>query len=140
MAAAAALAAAATAAVAPLFDRTEARVGQRVRIEVAYAPTPKKIRLYLIPLARAPKYVLGAYGLPRPAPGPPPADPRLLLLGSPGPVAKGSAAARLSFRVPRLKPGRYTIVVWCRSCGNDHWAMATPGHVANARAVLHVRG
>lgn len=122
----------ADAAVAPLFDRTSARIGERVGITVGYAPAPGSLVLYLVPLALAPRYVLGGYGLPRPAPGPPPPDPRLVALGSP-------RSARLSFRVPRLEPGRYTLVVWCKPCGNDHWAMATPNFVLNPRAILRIR-
>ncbi len=127
---------AASAAVAPLFDRTQARAGERVRIDVAYAPRPNGIELFLIPLQRAPRYVTGNRGLPAPAPGRPPADPRLVPLGSPQRTA--GASARLTFRLPKLAPGRYTIVVWCKACGNDHWAMATPSYVANARAVLRI--
>lgn len=126
-------------AVAPLFDRTQARVGERVRIDVGYAPEPKGIRLYLIPLALAPKYVSGAYGLPRPAPGPPAPDPQLFSLYSPKPDPQSLGGARLFFRVPSLAAGRYTIVVWCKPCGNDHWAMATPSYVQNPRAILRVR-
>jgi hypothetical protein len=127
---------AASAAVAPLFDRTQARAGERVRIDMAYAPKPNGIELYLIPLQRAPQYVLGNRGLPAPAPGRPPADPRLVPLGSP--KRAGTSSARLTLRVPKLAPGRYTIVVWCKPCGNDHWAMATPSYVANPRAVLRI--
>jgi hypothetical protein len=137
--AAAVWAATATAAVAPLFDRTRARVGERVRIDVGYAPIPRQILLYLIPLRLAPKYVSGGSGLPRPAPGPPPADPHLLPLSSPRADPSGlPGSARLFFRVPRVAAGRYTIVVWCKPCGNDHWAMATPSFVQNPRAILRV--
>lgn len=128
----------AAAAVAPLFDRTQARVGERVRIDVGYAPQPKGILLYLVPLRLAGKYVSGGYGLPRPAPGPPPPNPHLFPLYSPKPDPNSPGGARLFFRVPRVAAGRYTIVVWCKPCGNDHWAMATPSFVQNPRAILRV--
>jgi hypothetical protein len=134
--AAAVWAATASAAVAPLFDRTQARVGERVRIDVGYAPQPKGILLYLIPLRLAPKYVSGGQ-LPTPAVGPPPADPHLFPLYSPKRDPNTLDGARLFFRVPRLPAGRYTIVVWCKPCGNDHWAMATPDYV-HERAVLRI--
>jgi len=116
--------------VAPLFDRRQARVGERVRIDVGYAPRPREILLYLIPLRLAPKYVSAS--------GPPPTDPHLFPLYSPRLVpGDPSGAAQLFFRVPRVPLGRYTIVVWCKSCGNRHWAAATPTFI-HARAILRV--
>jgi hypothetical protein len=136
--AAAVWAASAAGAVAPLFDRTQARVGERVRIDVGYAPRPTGILLYLIPLRLAPKYVSGGDNLPQPAPGPPPADPHLFPLYAPTPDGTSRGGAHLFFRVPRVAAGGYTIVVWCKPCGNDHWAMATPSYVQNPRAILRV--
>jgi hypothetical protein len=64
---------------------------------------------------------------------------RVLALSAAAAAIWTATAAAAIFRVPRVPAGRYTIVVWCKPCGNDHWAMATPSYIQNGRAVLRVR-
>ncbi len=134
---------AAAAAVAPVFERADARRGDRVRIDCGYVGETKgAVVLYLVRLADVPRLFRVPYsGLIEPDSGPPPRDPRLRLLGT---CATGdpNGGGQLVFRVPvSARTGRYTTVVWCKTCrsGGDHWFMAAPNYVANRRAVLRVR-
>jgi hypothetical protein len=97
--------------------------------------------LYLVRLEHVPKIFHVPYsGLPEPQPGPPPRDRRLRPLGA---CVGGDARGRghVDFRVRGERPGRYTLVIWCRTCerGGDHWFAAAPNYIVNQRAVLRVR-
>ncbi len=129
------LVAGASAAVAPVFTRTSARPGERVGVlqlvRIAPAvPGRTGITVYLIPLARAPTGVVD--GPPRRAL----AGHRLGEL-----VGDRHGVWRLWFRVPRVRPGAYTTLVWCRPCGGvayPHGSVFAGGFLAR-NGVLHVR-
>ena len=125
----------AAAALAPLFDRTHARVGERVVVSAGYVGTESQARrivLYLVPLAMAPRFGL------TPTAGRPPTLRGVVSLGTPHRNRDGLGT--LAFRVPSGAHGRYTLGVWCATClrGGDHWAMASAQWVANPRAILTV--
>lgn len=50
--------------------------------------------------------------------GPPPARARRHFLGELTGEARGFG--RVTFRVPNVAPGRYTTLVWCKTCGPDN--------------------
>jgi hypothetical protein len=108
---------AADAAVAPAFTRSQARWGERVGV-VQPVPIGKRapgsrtgIVVYLIPFDR--HRPLANYGWIQD--GPPPARLAKIRLGELLVDRRGSW--RLSFRVPHVRPGSYTTLVWCRPCG-----------------------
>ena len=108
---------AADAAVAPVFTRSQARWDERVGV-LQPVPIGKRapgsrtgIELYLIPFDR--DRPLGEYGWIQD--GPPPAQLARMRLGEL--VVDRHGFWRLSFRVPHVRPGSYTTLVWCRPCG-----------------------
>jgi hypothetical protein len=99
---------AARADLALWFASPRAHWGERVvvRSPGRYAPF-SGVRTYLVPmaLARAARYQ---------RPTGPPRDPRIIPLG---PLElKRRAVATLSFVVPHVRPGDYTIGFWCKPC------------------------
>jgi hypothetical protein len=130
-----AVAAEAAAAVAPVFTRTSARWGERVGV---FQPVrigrplhgPTGIVVYLVPLALAPIHS---------SDGPPPrvlTDHRLGEL-----VGDAHGFWQLWFRVPKVRPGVYTTLVWCRPCGGrdyPHGSVFAGGLLAR-NGELHVR-
>lgn len=131
------------AAVAPLFDRTHARPGDRVAVSAGYVgtdATARRIVLYLVPLGLAARFSpFPAFGPPTPAPGPPPTLRGVVRLGHPQ-RSNDLGAGALAFRVPRAAHGRYTLGVWCGTCapGGNHWAMASETWAGNPHAILTV--
>ena len=120
-----------------LFDRAVARPGDRLAVATPYEVHPGGLVLWLVRLEHAPRFFTIPYqGAPIPERGPPPRRPGLIRLGVTGPY--GWTGARLEFRLPRVAPGRYTLVVWCRPCGT-HWALAAPNWIVGERTVLRVR-
>jgi hypothetical protein len=129
-----AVAAGASAAVAPVFTRTSARPGDRVAVVQPVRigqPVPGRtgITVYLIPLAWASTGVRD---------GPPPRSLARHRLGEL--VGDQHGFWRLWFRVPRVAPGAYTTLVWCRPCGGaayPHGSVFAGGFLAR-NGVLHV--
>jgi hypothetical protein len=130
-----AMATQASAAVAPVFTRSTARAGERVGVvqpvnigQPLHGRTA--IVVYLIPLGRAPSAPLDG------SPPPSLAHHRL------GELVGGSDGHwRLSFRVPEVRPGAYTTLVWCKPCGGNtcpHGSVFAGGFLAD-NGVLHVR-
>ena len=131
----------ASAAVNPLFKRASARVGERVAVDCGYVGLhPGDVVLYLIKL----NDVSRLFAVSRTSAvvffdGPPPRDRRLHNLGACR--IRGQGNGHLTFTVPNVAPGRYTLVVWCKTCrkGGDHWYMANalwddaPGSVLRVR-------
>ena len=104
----------ADAAVAPVFTRSQARWDQRVGV---VQPVPigrlpagahPGVTVYLIPFD--PRRLYGSI-----VDGPPPARLATLRLGEL--VVDRRGRWRLWFRVPHVRPGAYTTLVWCRPCG-----------------------
>lgn len=73
---------------------------RQIRIKTAGITWHKEVRLYLVPrgIARAP---LSRF------------NPRAMFVG----VVRSAPNARLSFTVPPLSTGAYTIAFWCQRCG-----------------------
>lgn len=131
----AAMAAQASAAIAPVFTRSSARAGDRVGVVQPLRIGPLRhggaaIVVYLIPLGRVPS---GAFD------GPP---PRALATHRLGDLEGDSHGFwRLWFRVPDVRPGAYTTLVWCKPCGGStytHGSVFAGGYLG-ANGVLHIR-
>lgn len=130
-----AMAAGASAAVAPVFTRAAAQPGDRVGvIQPVRIGRPLHghtgITVYLIPLSRAPT---GAEE------GPPPRPLARFRLGEL--VGDRRGYWRLWFRVPDVPPGAYTTLVWCRPCGGSTYprgSVFAGGFLAH-NGVLHIR-
>lgn len=116
-----------------VFTRGQAAVGQRVeavsgdRRGPQSLPPVRSIRLYLVPMARAksPKHQTSTG---------PPTDPTWLPLGRLRHPHPG--VYKLSFVIPHVAPGSYTIGFWCVPCAPPRGATFTgayPGHVATGR-------
>lgn len=128
----------APAAIAPVFDRATARIGESV---AAFQPGSFQpgcggirrsgIRLYLITVRQA--YALAFPTSDAALPNPP---PRSLLRRPLGELrcARGGVL-RLRFRIPAVAPGRYTTLVHCKPCGNTWF----PGGFLGKNGVLRVR-
>jgi hypothetical protein len=99
------------------FPSPRAQWGQRITVSSAsrYAPF-SGVRVYLVPMALA-----RSSRVQRPT-GPPP-SPRIVMLG---PLRlTHTAVARLTFVVPRVPHGDYTIGFWCRPCAPPAGAFFT---------------
>jgi hypothetical protein len=125
----------ASAAVAPVFTRATARVGDRVGVlQPTRIGMPLRGRtaifVYLIRLDRVPSGV---------SDGPPPRSLAAHRLGELVGDSKGTW--RLWFRVPALRPGAYTTFVWCKPCGGTtypHGSVFAGGYLG-ANGVLHIQ-
>jgi hypothetical protein len=118
------------------FASPLAHWGQHVRAlsPVRYAPF-SGVRVYLVPMT------LARSSLVQRSTGPP-RNRRIIPLGSleldhPG-------IARLSFNVPRVRPGDYTIGFWCKPCAPPKGAFFTTGQpgqrwTPTQRRILRVR-
>jgi hypothetical protein len=110
--AAATVAGSATAAVAPAFSRSQARVGSLVSVLQPGGLTwlhsgSRPIRIYLV-RASVVSRVIGTGGTVKK--GPPP-------VGVARYIGTWSRTGRLTFRVPPIRAGRYAAVAWCLPCG-----------------------
>jgi hypothetical protein len=129
------LAAGSAAAVAPVFTRSVARVGERVGVvQPVRIGRPLHGRtgivVYLIPLSLAPSGV---------SDGPPPRSLAGHRLGEL--VGDRHGYWRLSFRVPHLRPGAYTTLIWLRRGAGGafpHGSVFAGGYLAD-NGVLNVR-
>jgi hypothetical protein len=99
------------------FPLPRAHWGQRVTIHSLghYAPF-SGVRVYLVPMALA-------HSSRTQRPTGPPRNPRILPLGSLH-LAR-PAIATLSFTVPRVPAGDYTIGFWCKPCAPPRGAFFT---------------
>src|SRR3954469_17268941 len=102
----------ALAAVAPKFNRSMARTGQSITVfQPGGLPwlsrDKRRMRIYLV-RAEVVSKVIGADGVQKKGP-PPSALARY--------VGTWTESARLTFRLPPLRVGRYAAVAWCRACG-----------------------
>jgi hypothetical protein len=103
--------------LALLFGKPRAHWGQRVHLSSPnrYAPF-SGVRAYLVPMALA-----RSARVQRPTG--PPHDRRIVALG---PLRLDRPGiAKLSFVVPRVRPGDYTIGFWCRPCAPPTGAFFT---------------
>jgi hypothetical protein len=116
-----------------VFTRGHAAVGQRVEVVSGDQRGPEPlppvhgIHLYFVPMAHAksPRHQTSTG---------PPTDPTWLPLGR----LRHSRAGvfKLSFVIPNVAPGSYTIGFWCIPCAPPKGATFTgayPGHVATGR-------
>lgn len=127
----------AAAAIAPVFDRPAARVGELVSAFQPGAFQPgcgrvrRGIRLYLIGERQA--YALASTmggSAPKSRPS------RSLLRRPLGELRCGRGGVlRLRFRVPAVPPGRYATLVHCRPCGGTWF----PGGFLGTNGVLRIR-
>ena len=106
------MAAQATAAVVPEFSRSQVRIGQLVTVFQPgglswLSEDARPIRIYLV-RARQLGLVIGRPGTRKV--GPPPSTLARY-------VGTWSRNGRLTFRIPRVQPGRYAAVAWCVPCG-----------------------
>ena len=131
-----ALAGVARADLALWFASPRAHWGERVHVRSPgrYAPF-SGVRAYLVPLALA-----RSGGVQRPTG--PPHDNRIIELG--GLRLDRPGAVRLSFVVPRVPPGDYTIGFWCKPCAPPRGAFFTtarPGErwTPGQRRILRIR-
>jgi hypothetical protein len=125
------LASQASAAIVLAFDRQTAHPGQRVSVYTALGPgQPNRlfpitgqrrlgITVYLVPLAQA---RVGPYGRP---------PRRWIRVGE---LVRDRGVGRLTFVVPRIRPGRYTTAVWCRPCGGGHGTFFIAGALLGSPA------
>jgi hypothetical protein len=99
------------------FASPRAHWGERLQVRSPgrYAPF-SGIRVYLVPLALA-----RSAGAQRPTG--PPQDVRIITLGALRLEHPG--VARLSFVVPHVPPGDYTIGFWCKPCASSRGAFFT---------------
>jgi len=126
--------------VAPVFTRGHARIGEVVGVLQPVPigrPTPGSrpgIVVYLIPFSRAASHA--CYGMI--FDGPPPVALARIRLGEL--VADRNGIWRLSSRVPRVRPGAYTTLVWCKPCGGRNYPHGSvfPGGYLAPNGVLHV--
>ena len=99
-----------------LFNRASARPGMTVLAfqDPAYVPSPKGIVVYLIPtrLPGVSPNAAGGYILFHP----PTHD--VVKLGNARRLPGSTIGIR--FRVPRVRPGNYTIGLWCSACYKGH--------------------
>jgi len=129
----------AVAAVAPVFTRDHARVGDIVGVVQPGLIRPVRpgrrpgVVVYLVTLRQA-------LAFPGPEDGPPPRSLARLRLGEL--VTDASGTWRLRFRVPQVPPGAYTTLVWCTLCAgttHPHGSVFAGGYLA-LDGVLHVVG
>jgi hypothetical protein len=127
-----------------VFNRASASAGERIEAfsgtstgqGVRYAPF-SGIAVYLVPIALALRQTrLRSTGLPR--------DRRIIPLGA---LRRDHAGvARISFRLPRVRPGDYTTAFLCRPCApplGAFFTSARPGERWSGRPfgrILRVRG
>lgn len=114
------------------FDRASAKPGQRVTLTFGryFESENKVVRVYLV---HAP--VLGS--VVRPAAGggtvrfgPPPR------IDGVHPVGQASSGSKgLTFRVPRVKPGRYAAVLWCATCRSPALLAVFQGGIPDDAAI-----
>ena len=116
-----------------LFPSPRAHWGKRITVSSSgrYAPF-SGVRVYLVPMALA-----RSSRVQRPTG--PPRNPRILALGRLH--LTHPAVARLSFVVPRVPPGDYTIGFWCKPCAppagaffttaqpGEHWKQSRPARI-----------
>jgi hypothetical protein len=110
----------ASAAISLVFSKLHARPGERMSAYqpggLAWRPGEHAgVTVYLIPTSLLPSF--GAAGIRH---GRPRTGPRVRLLGEL--VGDAHGVGRVVFRVPRVRPGRYTTAVFCRPCGNTYFA------------------
>jgi hypothetical protein len=112
-----ALPAVARADLALWFASPRAKWGQRVRVSSPgrYAPF-SGVRVYLVPMALA-------RSASHQRPTGPPRNPTIITLGTLRLDQPGVAS--LSFIVPRVRPGDYTIGFWCKPCAPPRGAFFT---------------
>lgn len=127
----------AQAAIAPVFGRSVARVGEMVSVRQPGVFQPgcggslRGIRLYLITERQA-RHLVSIIGSAAPR-HPPAKSLRRHPLGELRCDRHG--VLRLRFRVPAVPPGRYTTLVHCTLCGGT-WI---PGGFLAKNGVLRVR-
>jgi hypothetical protein len=131
---------AASAAVAPVFTRSQAGIGQVVGVVQPVAigrsrpGTRPGIIVYLVPFS--PAKSLAYYGMIYD--GPPAESLPRLRLGEL--VTDRHGVWRLFFRVPRVRPGAYTTLVWCMLCGGANYPHGSvfAGGYLGVNGVLHI--
>lgn len=132
----------ASAKLALTFDRASARPGDRVHLAYGdyFTSKEKVVRVYLV---YAP--ILGSVVRPRAGGGiarlgPP---PRLAGVHRVGQTL--SAESGLTFRVPKVRPGRYAAVIWCSTCqypyllANFQSGIPEDAYVRPTKTLLRVR-
>jgi hypothetical protein len=119
----------------PLFPVASAHVGDSIVLSTAFASPRTHVRVYLMPLAASPRFwpTYQAFG---PAYGPPPKVRAARFVGELRPI--GVYGVTLTFRVPKVAPGRYVLGYWCVPCGT-HWTSALPNYQPTPRGILRVR-
>ena len=95
-------------------------------------PPVRGVHLYFVPMshAKSPRHQTGTG---------PPDDPAWLPLGPLRHTHRG--VVRLSFVVPNVAPGSYTIGFWCIPCAPPKGATFTgayPGHAATGKALTTI--
>ncbi len=109
-----------------LFDRHNARVGDRLTLASPWVGHHDGVVVYFMPLAASPKW-WHTYQAYAPAYGKPPALAAAIRLGR---IERwGAGGGRLRFRVPR--------VVWCIPC-DTHWTSALPNFQPDPYGILRV--
>ncbi len=98
--------------------RTEGHVGDLVPAEVDAWTATRHPPLYLIPAAVSAEFTT-TRGAPR---GLPYIRLRRMRWGG-----SGSAKVTIHFRVPRVKRGRYRLVIYCESCTSGAWGSVIEG-------------
>jgi hypothetical protein len=116
------------------FSRHSAHVGDQLTLSSSWMTHRTGVVVYLLPLAQAPRW-WPTYQALAPAYGPPPHLASAVRLGAIQPY--GSHGGRLTFRVPRVAPGRYVLGFWCKPC-NTHWTSALPNYQVDPYGVLRV--
>jgi hypothetical protein len=115
LASALALVSSASAAIALVFDRARAVPGERITARQPgrlWGGSSSDINVYLVPIAIAAKVSTNPDGS-MPRRGGLPNDRRIVPIGK---LITRRGIARVVFRVPNVRRGRYTTAVWCKPC------------------------
>jgi hypothetical protein len=131
----------ASAKLALTFDRTTARAGDRVHLAYGDYFTSKRklVRIYLVYAPILGDVVRPAAGGGLTRLGPP---PRISGVHKVGETLSG--APGLTFRVPKVRAGRYAAVLWCAACQHPYllanWQSGIPedAYVRPTKTLLRV--
>jgi hypothetical protein len=131
----------ASAKLALTFDRTTARPGDCVRLAFGEYFTSKRnvVHVYLVYAPILGNVVRPSAGGGVRRLGPP---PRLAGVHKVGQTLSGKPG--LSFRVPKVRPGRYAAVIWCTTCqypyllANFQRGIPEDAHVRPTKTLLRV--
>jgi hypothetical protein len=125
------------------FDRSTARPGERVHLTFGQYFTTRNhvVHVYLLRASILGRVIRPELGGGASRLGPPPRLAGVVKLGR-----TSSAKPGFTFRVPRVRPGRYAAAIWCSTCPYPYVLSSFPGsvpedaYVRAGRLLLRVTG